>query len=645
MIRLENVSIVFQGRALFSDVSWQLTEGHRIGLVGVNGSGKSTLLKLITGLQEQDSGRIIRSKNFTVGYLPQELTTFSEQSVFDEALSGCGSARELELKLQATEKSLHEADTASEEYPELVVEFGRLQRLFEEADGFALRSKTERVLQGLAIPSEWWPKPLQQLSGGWQMRVHLAKLILSAPSLLLLDEPTNHLDVESIVWLSSFLRTYEGGLVVISHDRYFLDENVREIIEISNRKLHFYSGNFSYYVKEKEARLELLLNAYENQQDEIARTQQFIDRFRYKATKARQVQSRIKMLEKLERVEVPDSTEEIHLRLPDAPRSGRTVLEVKNLGHTYGDKKVFENLSFTLERGDKVALVGVNGAGKTTLLKILAGVETPKHGSAEIGHNVFPAYYAQIVAEQFQLKNTVLQEILREDTGHDETYLRSILGSFLFSGDAVYKKVSVLSGGEKSRLALAKILLRPSNLLLLDEPTNHLDMASKEILLEALQKYNGTILFIAHDRYFMDQLAQKVLELKDGVLTSYPGNYADYLQKTSEVVSVQEPVQAEAPAVHHKSREQKKLEAQQRTKMSRLKKEVVEPLARLEAIIQNKEREIKDLERILADDTLYSENRHHEYINRYEHLKTSIEEDYKSWEMLQKRKEELEATG
>jgi ATP-binding cassette subfamily F protein 3 len=643
MIRLENVSVVFQGKALFADVTWQLTEGHRIGLVGVNGSGKSTLLKLITGLQEQDSGRVIRSKGFTVGYLPQELTSFSQHTVFEEALSGCGTARELELKLLATEKSMHEVDTMSEEYAEFVLEFGRLQRLFEEADGFALESKTARVLQGLAVPSEWWHSPLKQLSGGWQMRVQLAKLILSAPSLLLLDEPTNHLDVESIVWLSSFLRTYEGGLVVISHDRYFLDENIREIVEITSGKLHFYAGNFSFYVAEKEKRIELLLNAFENQQGKIARTQQFIERFRYKATKARQVQSRIKMLEKLERVELPDSTDEIHLRLPDAPRSGRMVLEAKKLGHSYGEKKVFENLNFTLERGEKVALVGVNGAGKTTLLKILAAVETPKHGSINLGHNVFSAYYAQIVAEQFHLRNTILEEMLREDTFHNETYLRSILGSFLFGGDAVYKKVSVLSGGEKSRLALAKILLRPSNLLLLDEPTNHLDMASKEILLEALQEYNGTILFIAHDRYFMDQLAQKILELKDGILTVYPGNYADYIRKISEVPMVQEP-QIDAP-IFHKSRDQKKLEAEQRSKLSRLKREVVEPLARLEETIQRKEEELQNLEKTLADDKIYSEGRHHEYLVRYEKLKHSLEGDYKTWEQLQSRKLELEASS
>ncbi len=642
MIRLENASVVFQGRSLFSNVNWQITEGHRIGLVGVNGSGKSTLLKLITGMQEADSGRIIRSKNFTIGYLPQELTSVSERTVFDEALEGCGTARELDLKLKATEKAMGETDPHSEEYEELLHEFGRLQHLFEHADGFALESNTAQVLQGLAVPSEWWRMLLKQLSGGWQMRVHLARLILSAPSLLLLDEPTNHLDVESIVWLSSFLRTYEGGLVMISHDRYFLDENVKEIVEIENRKLNFYAGNFSYYLQEKENRLELLLNTYENQKGEIARTQKFIDRFRYKATKARQVQSRIKMLEKLERLELPDSTDEIHLKLPAAPRSGRVVMEGINLGHSYDDKKIFAGLNFTIERGEKVALVGVNGAGKTTLLKILAGVEAPTEGKANIGYNVFPAYYAQIVAEQFDLRNTLIEEMRREETGQDETFLRTILGSFLFSGDAVYKKVVVLSGGEKSRLALAKILLRPSNFLLLDEPTNHLDMASKEILLEALQEYTGTILFIAHDRYFMDQLATRVLELKDGALTPYLGNYSEYILKITRPVQIQETVR-EPVKTYHKSREQKKLEAEQRSKQSRLKKDVMEPLARLEESINAKESEIRELEQVLADDRIYSDHRHKEYIQRYESLKRGLEKDYKRWEELQRLKLEVEA--
>jgi ATP-binding cassette, subfamily F, member 3 len=643
MIRLENVSVVFQGRSLFANVNWQITEGHRIGLVGVNGSGKSTLLKLITGIQEADEGRIIRSKNFTIGYLPQELTSVSERTVFDEALEGCGTARELELKLQATQKALEQTDHQSDDYEELLHEFGRLQHLFEQADGFALQSKTAQVLQGLAIPSEWWKMPLRQLSGGWQMRVHLARLILSAPSLLLLDEPTNHLDVESIVWLSSFLRTYEGGLVMISHDRYFLDENVREIVEIENRKLHYYAGNFSYYVQEKENRLQLLLNTYENQKGEIERTQRFIERFRYKATKARQVQSRIKMLEKLERLELPDSTDEIHLRLPPAPRSGRIVLEGVQLGHSYDGKRVFAGLNFNVERGEKVALVGVNGAGKTTLLKILAGIETPKEGSVKIGYNVYPAYYAQIVAEQFDLRNTLLDEMRREETGQDETFLRTVLGSFLFSGDAVYKKVSVLSGGEKSRLALAKILLRPSNLLLLDEPTNHLDMASKEILLEALQEYTGSILFIAHDRYFMDQLATRVLELKDGVLTPYLGNYSEYILKISQTTVPAEIPRQGAVVSHHKSREQKKMEAEERNRLARLKKDILEPLGALETAIHAKENEIRELEQILADSKIYSDRRHTEYIHRYEALKKALDLDYKQWEELQRRKQEVEA--
>ena len=645
MIRLDNVSVVFQGRALLSNVSWQITEGKRIGLIGVNGSGKSTLLRLITGQQEPESGRVLRAKNFTAGYLPQELTTVSDRTVFDEALSGCGTVRNLELQLEEAQRGLQQLDPQSLEYEELIHEHGRLHRLFEEADGFSLESKTARVLQGLAIPDEWWRLPVKQLSGGWQMRVQLAKLILSSPSVLLLDEPTNHLDVESIVWLSTFLKTYEGGLVVISHDRYFLDENIRETVEIWNGTLHFYAGNYSYYLEEKEKRLELLLNAHQNQQEEIARMQQFIDRFRYKATKARQVQSRIKMLEKLDRIEIPDGTDDIRLRLPDAPRSGRAVIEARRLGHSYGNKLVFKDFNFVIERGERVALVGVNGAGKTTLLKILAGVETPRDGEVRPGHNVRSAYYAQIVAEQFDLKRTVLQEMLREDTLHDETHLRSILGSFLFTGDSVHKKVGVLSGGEKSRLALAKILLRPLNFLLLDEPTNHLDMASKEILLEALLDYKGTILFIAHDRYFMDQLAQKVLELRDGILTPYPGNYSYYISKITEPEPAPYLVEATAVSYSHKTKEQKRLEAELRNKMSRLKKEVIEPLQKLEQTIAKTEAEIREVEKTLADDQLYENQRHHEQIHRYQQLKNSLEKDYRRWEQLLKRKEEVEDAG
>ncbi len=408
MIRLENVSIVFQGKPLFSGVNWQITERSRVGLVGVNGSGKSTILKILTGLQEIESGRVVRARNFTTGYLPQELQGSSDRPVFEEALSGCGSAQSLQKRIDQVAETMQAADPASDDYSELVMEYGRLQRLFEEADGFSAESKTARVLQGLAIPQEWWQQPMNRLSGGWQMRVHLARLILTAPSLLLLDEPTNHLDVESILWLSSFMKMSGGGLVLISHDRYFLDENINEVVELWGNKLHFYSGNYSYYRQEKEKRLELLKHAYTNQQEEIQRIQLFIDRFRYKATKARQVQSRLNMLERIERIVLPEDTAAIRLRIPDAPRSGRVVLESKNLGHHYEAKEVFHNLNFHLERNSKVALAGVNGAGKTTLLKILAGELKPAEGEFQLGHNVFPAYYAQMVTDQLDLKNTVL---------------------------------------------------------------------------------------------------------------------------------------------------------------------------------------------------------------------------------------------
>lgn len=644
MIRLEDVSIVFQGRALFSDVSWQVTENSRVGLVGVNGSGKSTLLKVLSGMQDVEAGRVFRAKNFTTGYLPQELHGSSERLVFDEALSGCGSTQVLQAQLDEVSAAMHEVDAQSEEHAELVQEYGRLHHLFEEAGGFSAESKTSRVLQGLGVPQEWWQRPMNQLSGGWQMRVHLARLILSAPSLLLLDEPTNHLDVESILWLSQFLRSYEGGLILISHDRYFLDENVREIVELWNGKLHFYAGNYSYYRQEKENRLVLLQNAYENQQGEIARIREFVDRFRYKATKARQVQSRLNMLERMEKIELPQATDQIRLRIPDAPRSGRIALEAENLGHSYREKRVFSGLNFKIERGEKIALVGVNGAGKTTLLKILAGQLAPSEGRNELGHNVIPAYYAQMVTEQLDLRNTILEEIRNSAPDPEETRLRSVLGSFLFTGDDVYKKISVLSGGEKSRVALAKILLTPSNLLLLDEPTNHLDLTSKEILLQALQDYEGTVLFISHDRFFMDQLGQKVLELKDGILTPYLCNYSQYLQTATgeKAAPKNEKTSAVAEPDYYKTKEQKKQEAQKRQQQSRLKKEVLQPLQELEGTIAREEARLKELEKSLADDRTYSENdRYIDMIREYESLKRSTEENYARWEALQKKKEEM----
>ncbi len=635
MIRLEDVSVVFTGSPLFSGVNWQITESARVGLIGVNGSGKSTLLRILAGQQEVDTGRVVVAKNFTAGYLPQELLSASENPVFEEALSGCGSARELQLQMETVAAAMQDTDPDTGEYAELIQEFGRLQHLFEDKEGFSAESKVSRVLQGLGVPQSWWRRRMNELSGGWQMRVHLAKLILSAPSLLLMDEPTNHLDVESIVWLSSFLRNYEGGLIVISHDRYFLDENIKDVVEIWNGKLHFYSGNYTTYVQEKEKRLELLQGAFENQQGEIARTERFIERFRYKATKARQVQSRVKMLGKIQRIELPEDTSLIRLRIPPAPRSGRTVLEAAHLSHSYDGVRVFSDLDFRVERGEKIALAGINGAGKTTLLKILATVLAPSGGEVTIGHNVFSAYYAQQVTDQMDLRNDILQEVSRVAETHNQTELRSVLGSFLFTGNAVYKKISVLSGGEKSRVALAKILLKPSNLLLLDEPTNHLDLNSKEILLEALKDYEGTILFISHDRYFMDQLARKVFELKDGKLTVFLSNYSDYLRKISE-----NPAQAQqkTEATYHKSKEQKRLDAEMRQEQAKWKKEVLEPLARVESAIAQKEERLQELEKALADNDVYTrQDQFHQLLKEYQEIKSSLELHYKTWENLTAR--------
>ncbi|HET6267010.1 MAG TPA: ATP-binding cassette domain-containing protein [Acidobacteriota bacterium] len=648
MIRLDDVSVVFGDRDLFSGVSWQVQEDARIALIGVNGSGKSTLLRILSGEQEPDSGKVERAKNFSVGYLPQELHAVSHKVVFEEALSGGGTSQQIRMAWEQTSEALKHSDPQSDEYHELVLEFGRLQHLLEEMDAFSLEAKTSQVLAGLGIPESWWQRPMTQLSGGWQMRVQLARLILAAPSLLLLDEPTNHLDVESIVWLSEFLRTYEGGLVIISHDRYFLDENTRASVEIWNSKLHFYAGNYSYYEKEKQSRLQLLQNAYRNQQEEIARIKEFIDRFRYKATKARQVQSRIKMLEKMDRIEIPADTSTISLRIPEAPRSGRIVLEASKLGHHYEAQNVFTGIDLKIERSEKVALVGVNGAGKTTLLKILSGALDPAQGKFHYGHNVYPAYYAQTVTDQLDLRNTILEELTHHAPEQDETTLRTLLGSFLFSGDDVYKRISLLSGGEKSRVALAKILIQPSNLLLLDEPTNHLDLNSKQILLIALRQYTGAVLFISHDRYFMDQLAQKVFELRDGVLTTYLGNYSEYREKVEQSVIAEVPAQlpvVQEQVAFHKSKETRRKEAQTRQAQSRWKKEVLAPLAELEGHIAKSEERLRQLELVLADNQTYADqNRFQSTLQEFNALKQQLEKQYKDWELLQKRKQETEKT-
>jgi ATP-binding cassette subfamily F protein 3 len=531
MLAVNNLSVNYGERYLFDNISFTINPHDRIGLVGSNGAGKTTLLKIIAGINAPMEGSVNKARFVTVGYLPQEAEVNSDLSLYKEVESAFEDILQIEEELNEAYKRLSDVDHTTEEYAELLEIIGELQHKQENADAFRLKSKIETVLMGLGFRVQDLERSVREFSGGWQMRIALAKLLLLEPSVLLLDEPTNHLDIESLQWLEEYLKNYNGAIILVSHDRAFLDTLTKKTFALSLGKMEIYSGNYSYYEKERVMRKELLMNAMKNQQQQLKQTQEFIERFRYKATKARQVQSRIKQLEKIDIIEVEDEEEEIHFHFPQAQQSGRIVMMLKNIRKAYNDKIVYDNLNYTIERGDRIAIVGVNGAGKSTLSKLAAGVESFQSGERKEGYNVIVSYFAQHQAEELDLNKEVLETVDEVAVGEIRTKLRSILGSFLFRGDDVFKKVKVLSGGEKSRLALAKMLLAPANFLIMDEPTNHLDMRSKKVLQEALHEFNGTYLIVSHDRAFLDTIVNKVLEISPGgILKTYIGNVSEYIE-------------------------------------------------------------------------------------------------------------------
>ncbi len=529
MISLVNAGKRFGPRILFENVTWMVTAQDRVGLVGANGSGKTTLLKLLAGLETLDAGECNSQKGLSAGYLPQDGLALSGRSVFQECLSVFDRLKDMEREMEQLAHSLSDLDPASGEYAASANRYASLDALFRNRDGYALEAKVGSVLSGLGFAKEEWTKRTEYFSGGWQMRIALAKLLLEQPSLLLLDEPTNHLDLEARNWLESYLSSYPNAFVLVSHDRYFLDVTVSRIVELWNKGLHFYSGNYEAYLKQKEERRASLEAASRNQKERIQQLEAFINRFRYQATKAKQVQSRIKELEKIERIEIPPEEKTIHFRFPQPRPSGRIVAEFSDVAKAYGEKRVLEGVAFQIERGDRVALVGVNGAGKSTLIKLLAGIEPLTAGDYRIGHNVQPDYFAQDQYKELDPAAQLLDDLSSVANGKTVTELRTLLGCFLFGEDDVFKTIGVLSGGERNRYALARMLLNPSNFLLLDEPTNHLDMRAKEVLLASLEQFTGTVVFVSHDRYFIDRLATKVFEVKDGAVNVYPGNYEDFL--------------------------------------------------------------------------------------------------------------------
>jgi ATP-binding cassette subfamily F protein 3 len=529
MVGLDAVSKGYGGQQLLQDCTWRIGRGERIGLVGPNGAGKTTLCRILAGVEETDAGRVHRDSGVTVGYLPQEVTTGEDRTVLAEALSGFDEVWRLEAELESLASRMAGPDAG----PELTEAYGEVQHRFEALGGYRLEAEAKIILGGLGFSPEGVHRPLAEYSGGWRMRAALARLLLLRPDLLLLDEPTNHLDLESLQWLENFLAAYEGSVVIVSHDRYFLNRMVTAIAELAGGSVTLYHGDYDHFLMEREARQALREAQARNQAKRVAEIERFIERFRYKASKARQVQSRVKMLDRMERIETEASARRIHFSFPQPPRTGRLVARLAGIHKAYGDNVVYAGVDFQVERGDRVALVGINGAGKSTLLKMLAGTLAFDAGDRVLGSHVEVQYYAQHQLDALDPTRTVLEEIELAAPEAQVSRLRTILGSFLFSGDAVEKKVAVLSGGEKARLALAKMLARPAALLCMDEPTNHLDLASKEVLEEALSGFTGTIVFISHDRYFINRIATQVVEVEHGHLATHLGSYDDYLDHKS----------------------------------------------------------------------------------------------------------------
>ena len=532
MIQIEEASKSFGAQTVFRDLTWHITRGQRVGLVGPNGAGKTTLCRILLGEAEVDAGQVRRAKSTTIGYLPQEIAPAGDGSVLGHLLAGFPDVQRLETEMELLAAEMAEVENGAAE--ELMERYGDLQHRYESLGGYRLEARAKAILGGLGFSPDDAHAPLAKLSGGWRMRVALGRLLLQSPDLLLLDEPTNHLDLESLLWLEDFLGAYEGTVVIISHDRYFLNRVVDRIAELELGRFALYVGDYDEYQAQKLLRQEQLEAAQKSQAEQIEKMERFIRKFRYKATKARQVQSRIKQLDKIERVEMIRAPKRIHFRFPQPGRSGTVVSELRKVHKAYGETVVYRGVDFRLLRGDRVALVGPNGAGKSTLLKIVAGVLPFEKGDRILGHNASVHYYAQHQLDALDPKNAVLEELASVADLEMQPRLRGILGAFLFSGDDVEKPVAVLSGGEKSRLALAKMLLRPANLLCLDEPTNHLDVTAREILEEALDQFDGTMLFISHDRYFINRIATKVVEVRDGRLFDYAGDYDYYLEKREE---------------------------------------------------------------------------------------------------------------
>jgi ATP-binding cassette subfamily F protein 3 len=652
MITLSHVQKQFGSKVLFKDCSLQIGVRDRLGLIGPNGSGKTTLFRMILGEESLDEGELLIAKGAKIGYLPQEVISFRGNTVLDEVLKSLTNITSLQDKMTILEEELSSIDDPKKQ-ERLAREYGKLQERYTLLGGYGLEAEAKRILEGLGFKERDFNRLTDELSGGWLMRIALAKILLQSPDLLLLDEPTNHLDLTSLIWLEEFLTNYPGALVIVSHDRVFLNHLIDWIAEIEAQRIDLCHGDYDHYLEEKEARAQVLEATYKTQQRKIEQTERFIERFRAKNTKSSQVQSRIKMLEKIERIELPERKKEIRFHFPVPKRSGHKVVEVKNLHKRYGDTVVYQGIDLSFYRGDKVALVGPNGAGKSTLLKILAGVLDFEEGEVILGKEVTRAYFAQHQFDLLRPENTVFEELLSIATDESQTELRTLLGTFLFSGEEIEKRVSVLSGGEKSRLVLAKMLLKPANFLLFDEPTSHLDISSRNVLEMTLKQFQGTICLVTHDRHLINQIANKVIEIDRGIPHIFLGNYDDYFYKkhqfqseggqTSEVPQKLEPVKKKSPC---KTKEERRKRAQEMDQFKKQLSSLEKRFQEVEKSLQEATQKLDRLNQRLSDPNLYlNQQETYKTVQTHKQVKEQVKELTQIWEFLALELEELKSVN
>ena len=649
MIFLRNLKLQYGDRFIFRDASANIGPSDRIGLVGSNGAGKTTLLRILALEEMPDDGSIDKANHVTIGYLPQDGIVASGKTLYNEVESAFSDILDLKDRIERAADELQSLNTSSDAYQDLLEEIGSWERKLEELDVEKLPSLIKSVLHGLGFADQDMGRSTDEFSGGWQMRIALAKLLLTGPSLLLLDEPTNHLDITSQRWLEKYLKRYAGAILMVSHDRAFLDEICQRTFELTQGSLNVYQGSYSQYVEQSKARKEQLARSFKNQQKEIERTERFIERFRYKASKASQVQSRIKALDKIERIEIESEEEAIAFTFPPSPRSGQTVIELENIEKSFGDLDVFKKASIRIERRDRIAVVGVNGSGKSTLARIIAGIEPFQGGKREPGPNTLIAYFAQHQAEELDPNLSVLETLERSESGQSTTQLRTALGAFLFHGDDVFKKTRVLSGGERNRLALAKILTRKANFLILDEPTNHLDMRSQEALRQALSIYDGAFIIVSHNRAFVDSIVTKTLEIRKDGLSLYPGNVSDYLEQIERNLD-DDPSLKTTKVETARPTDNAQLTPKQRRQARATLVAEISPIRKRHDSVENRiaslESSQQELEAKMSDPEYFKLPEAKESMIKHDRDQKALESLYEEWnqlaDQLQSKEEELE---